>query len=138
MPDVRRARLYKQQSRQHWDRRLCLHPPRPRRTPVTAHGFRQGVELVSNLAAERVARLSIGLRHTIEAAAKYSQFCLFERGQLLRVSGDCEGPHVSALRSLRCGAGCACAVRVLERQARLSHLALPEMLRLFFVLGLLF
>ena len=46
MPDVRRARLYKQQSRQHWDRRLCLHPPRPRRTPVISHGFRQGVELV--------------------------------------------------------------------------------------------
>jgi len=24
--------------------RLCLHPPRPRRTPVTSHGIRQGVE----------------------------------------------------------------------------------------------
>jgi hypothetical protein len=33
------------------------------------------------------ARLSIGLRHIIGAAAKYSQFCLFEGGQLLRVSG---------------------------------------------------
>jgi hypothetical protein len=42
------------------------------------------------------ARLSIGLRHTIGAAAKYSQFCLFEGGQLLRVSGDCEGPHAGS------------------------------------------
>jgi hypothetical protein len=41
-------------------------------------------------------RLSIGLRHTIGAAAKYSQFCLFEGGQLLRVSGDCEGPHAGS------------------------------------------
>jgi len=61
--------------------------------------IRHASSRVSNLAAERVARL--GLRHTIEAAEKYSQFCLFERGQSLRVSGDCEGPHVSALRSLR-------------------------------------
>src|SRR5215813_15550735 len=37
--------------------------------------------------------------------------------------------------SLRYRAGCARKVRVLERQARLSHLALPEMLRLFFVRG---
>ena len=33
---------------------------------------------------------------------------------------------------MRCRAGCARKVRVLERQARLSHLALPELLRLFF------
>jgi hypothetical protein len=25
-----------------------------------------------------------------------SQFCLFEGGQLLRVSGDCEGPHAGS------------------------------------------
>jgi hypothetical protein len=30
------------------------------------------------------------------AAAKYSQFCLFERGQSLRVSGDCESPHAGS------------------------------------------
>src|SRR5262249_27197314 len=46
--------------------------------------------------ADRRPRLSIGLRHTIGAAAKYSQFCLFEGGQLLRVSGDCEGPHAGS------------------------------------------
>jgi len=56
--------------------------------------IRHASSRVSNLAAERV-------RHTIEAAEKYSQFCPFERGQSLRVSGDCEGLHVSALRSLR-------------------------------------
>src|SRR5215469_10283562 len=38
---------------------------------------------------------------------------------------------------MRYGVGCARKVRVLERQARLSHLALPEVLRLFFVSGLL-
>ena len=42
------------------------------------------------------ARLSIGLRHTMGAAAKYSQFCLFKRGQLLRVSGDCKDPHAGS------------------------------------------
>ena len=46
--------------------------------------IRHASSRVSNLAAERV-------RHTIEAAEKYSQFCPFERGQSLRVSGDCEG-----------------------------------------------
>jgi hypothetical protein len=40
------------------------------------------------------------------------------------------------LRSMRYSVGCARKVRVLERKARLSHLALPEMLRLFFVSGL--
>jgi hypothetical protein len=38
---------------------------------------------------------------------------------------------------MRYGVGCARKVRVLERQARVSHLALPEVLRLFFVPGLL-
>jgi hypothetical protein len=46
----------------------------------------------SKLAAEGMAGLSIGLRPTIAAAPKYSQICLFEGGQLLRVSGDCEVP----------------------------------------------
>ena len=50
--------------------------------------------LLSNLAAGRL--LSIGLRHTMGAAPKYSQFCLFEGGQLLWVSGDCEGPHAGS------------------------------------------
>ena len=36
MPDVRRARLYKQQSRQHWDQRLCLHP-QGRAVPPLSH-----------------------------------------------------------------------------------------------------
>jgi hypothetical protein len=58
--------------------------------------IRRASSLLSSLAADRLARLSIGLRHTIGAAAKYSQFCLFEVGQLLRVSGDCEGPHAGS------------------------------------------
>ena len=57
----------------------------------------RGSSLLSSLAPERLAGLSIGLRHTTGAAAKYSQFYLFEGGQLLRVSGHCEGPHVGAL-----------------------------------------
>jgi len=61
MPDVRRARLYKQQSRQHWDQRLCLHPPRPRRTPVISHGFRQGVELVLGTLTGSSTSLCAGL-----------------------------------------------------------------------------
>jgi hypothetical protein len=41
------------------------------------------------------------------------------------------------LRSMRYWVGCAGKVRVLERQARLSHLALPELLRMFLVCDLL-
>jgi len=80
--------------------------------------------LLSNLAAGRL--LSIGLRHTIGAAAKYSQFCLFEGGQLLRVSGDCEGPHagshsenLSASRNFDAGGSYAlrgCQRRILVRR----------------------
>jgi hypothetical protein len=43
-----------------WDQRLCLHPPRPRRTPVTSHGIRQGVEL---------AMESLGISPTRESIA---------------------------------------------------------------------
>jgi hypothetical protein len=40
--------------------------------------FRRASFLLSSLAADSSAHLSIGLRHTIRAVAKYSQFCLFE------------------------------------------------------------
>jgi hypothetical protein len=40
-----------------------------------------------------------------------------------------------AFPARRCPGGCARKVRVLERQARVSHLALSEMLRLFLVCG---
>jgi hypothetical protein len=63
-------------------RDLCRNPPR------LIFGEQPG--------SRSLARLSIGLRHTIGAAAKSSQFCLFEGGQLLRVSGDCEGPHAGS------------------------------------------
>jgi len=60
MPDVRRAGLYKQQSRWHWDQRLCIHPPSLcRATPVNNTAFGVGVELVLGTLTDSSTKESI-------------------------------------------------------------------------------